>query len=328
MNQENAKSMQNGLWDLAESSGFCGAVYAVLDGAKSSKIFPAVNNSGLEHTCLFSGELNYSLKCAAPHLVKLSKNNDFLSEILPLVQGDNWGVVLFADANADTTVVRNHCRRIANVTGVNGKSLYFRYYDANIISELLPVCSADELTTLFGPIQYFVASKTIDNGPHWNVMYRSAENRLLSSQVMDVGTELKPAVPFESFSYIRPFQLRQEHMDVFEKKADLSFFKKIMSSYVRSYEPNPNLTFKVEDTPYNLSGYFWRCYPKGVEYKLESAYDFMVFFHLCRNYGWAFWEKEKYKWATEILNMPRPAEIRISKIERELSNQLVKRVWS
>lgn len=330
MNREQARALADQLWKVADSTGLGRSVYMVLDGAKSTKIYPMINNSGLESTCLFSGSLSYSLTRAAPHLVKLTKESDFLVHILEVSGGEAWGVILFADAQTDTSNVRNHCRRIANVTGVNGKSLYFRYYDPSISQSLLPVCSIDELTTLFGPIQYFITM--INSGDadwQWSAMYRSIEgDGQLETQLMKESEPLSAATPFKSFSYIRPFQLRQAHMDVFEKKADLSFFKKIMQTYTKCYEPNPNLTFKIDNTPYNLAGYLWRCYPKGVEYKLESAYDFSVFFHLCRSYGWAFWEKEKYKWVTDLLNLPRPSEVRISKIERELSNQLVKRIWS
>jgi len=46
-------------------------VYTVLDGARNRKLYPLLEQSGVQYYCLYEGPLDYSLTRAAPYLVRL-----------------------------------------------------------------------------------------------------------------------------------------------------------------------------------------------------------------------------------------------------------------
>lgn len=317
------------LWSCAAAQEKQCSVYTILDGAKNTKIHPMINNSGLESVCLFEGKLEYAQLRSAPHIVRLEKHHDFSQELVDKAWARNWGIFVIAETESGISALRKHCRRMARVLGPNGKPLYFRYYDPSILFTILPVCSSEEVSALLGPFLYVFAGMEADEEAGWTVIYREANTAELRQQqnIIDSST-LEPAEIFSAARRTNLFQLRQAHMDVFEKKADLDFFKRIFARYLRCYNDKPGKTFVIDKHSYNLINYLWRCYPKGVEYKLENAYNFMVFFDLASQFGWAFWDKPEYAWATELLELPRPAVVRIAKLERRISSKRMERFWS
>ncbi len=314
------------LWGSAKSQGCENCVYAILDGAKNPKLYAMINNSGLESSCLFAGQLSFKMMRAAPHLVKLDQSNSFTRDIIAQGWGKHWGIFLIAEPNATINSIRNHCRRISRVMSPNGKPLYFRYYDPSIITEVLPACSDEEIQILFGPISYIVTEST--DAQNWTVAYRAEENTQLKLHSIQNASEVQKSVRYTPFAYRNHFQLRQAHLNVFEKKADLDFFKEIYPRYLNCYKDNPQKLFQIGDQKFKLPAFLWQCYQKGADYELKNAYSFIVFFHLASEFGWGFWDKEQYNWVNDILEQDRPAEIRIANIEKQLSARLMERMWS
>jgi hypothetical protein len=126
------------------------SVYAVLDGARDSRIYRAVYDSRLEYECLFTGELTYDLAEAAPYLVRLQRDAAFTRWLLEQCWGRSVG--LFAWTRADLETMRRHFRRLLRVQDERGKSLYFRYYDPRVLRPYLPTCTVHELREVLGPI--------------------------------------------------------------------------------------------------------------------------------------------------------------------------------
>src|SRR5207244_1565000 len=81
-------------------------VYAVLDGARDPRIYPAVYRSGLDHECLFTGDLPHDLAEAAPYLVELERQAPFTRWLLE----EGWGrsFAVFAWTRADLETLRRH----------------------------------------------------------------------------------------------------------------------------------------------------------------------------------------------------------------------------
>ena len=122
---DQVNSIINSLWSpLADGSK--PNVFMVLDGARDKRIEPLINNTNIEHSCLYAGNLTYKLKRAAPYIVKLSEDSDFTSEILTLGWGKSWGIFLLANQETSIKTVRANCRRLAKVNGLNGENLVFR----------------------------------------------------------------------------------------------------------------------------------------------------------------------------------------------------------
>src|ERR1035438_6111751 len=77
--------------------------------------------------------------------------------------GNHWGI--FAIADADLQVMRQHLRRFLTVYDEKGKPLLFRFYDPRVMRVYLPTCNAEELGAIFGPVASYVledeSSKTL-----------------------------------------------------------------------------------------------------------------------------------------------------------------------
>ncbi|WP_437683353.1 DUF4123 domain-containing protein [Sorangium sp. So ce131] len=150
MNPPSVERLLDALFALPEDSSPAPSVYAVLDGARDSRIYRAVYDSRLEHECLFAGDIPYDLAEAAPYLVQLDRKARFTRWILE--QGWGRSVGIFAWSRADLEALRRHFRRLLRVKDEAGRALYFRYYDPRVLRVYLPTCTAGELREIFGPV--------------------------------------------------------------------------------------------------------------------------------------------------------------------------------
>lgn len=128
-------------------------VWAVLDGARDERIFPALQSSRLEHISLYAGKLPDVLKRAAPYLVELAVDYKFTRPLLDMAWGHGWGIFLRLK---DPQNLRHHLRSFLRVQDEAGRRLVFRYYDPRVLHAYLPTCEAAELKTVFGPIVSYV----------------------------------------------------------------------------------------------------------------------------------------------------------------------------
>ncbi|HEY2380036.1 MAG TPA: DUF4123 domain-containing protein [Terriglobia bacterium] len=131
-------------------------VYAILDAARNEKIYPAVKACTLEWTSLYLGKVAPELEQVAPYLVKLQKDHPFTRKVIADGWTDHWGIYIWAPS--ELIELRQHLRKFLMVRDESGKDLVFRYYDPRVFRTYLPTCSADELDSLFGPIQEFIVS--------------------------------------------------------------------------------------------------------------------------------------------------------------------------
>lgn len=126
-------------------------VFAVIDCARDKRLEPLINNSDLNHRCLYEGNLNYALKRAAPHLIELEASHPFTATLLNEGWGQSWGIFFVCPNNTDINLLRNNCRRISKVRIPNGKTFLFRYYDPRVLRLLLPTVNTQQCLALFGP---------------------------------------------------------------------------------------------------------------------------------------------------------------------------------
>lgn len=140
------------LWGLTEKQPNL-KVYAVLDGARNERIYPALADYGCEYLCLYKEKAPMVLAKVAPYLVHLKREAAFTRWLIGKGWGDSWGV--FVVSSADLFEVLVHCRQFVLVKDENGKTLYFRYYDPRVLRVYLPTCNEIEIQTLFGPVTCF-----------------------------------------------------------------------------------------------------------------------------------------------------------------------------
>lgn len=137
-----------------------GTVFAILDGASVGDLLTPLYEHQPEFECLYRGELQPDMAEVAPYLVRLERETVFTNWVLEQGWGNHWGI--FATADADLPTMRRHFRRFLVVHDPDGKPLYFRYYDPRVLRVYLPTCNAEELQTMFGPVEWFMLE---DEGP-------------------------------------------------------------------------------------------------------------------------------------------------------------------
>ncbi len=150
------------LW-CPDSDGLYPNVFALLDGARDRKIEPMLNQCGHDYQCLYSGNISYALKRAAPHIVHLQRQSLFTRKLLQRCWGNSWGIFAITPPTVELSKVRNNCRRMAKVEAPNGKTLIFRYYDPRVMRKFLPSCETNALHQVFGPVSTY-AMESEDSG--------------------------------------------------------------------------------------------------------------------------------------------------------------------
>jgi hypothetical protein len=144
------RSIEELLWP----SGFTRDVWMIVDCARDQKpIFRFLLGCHLEISCLYSGFLPPALEMAAPYLVQLNYDDQETRQLIELSWGNSWGV--FLKSGASMKNLRRHLREFLIVRDSQNHRMAFRYYDPRVLRSYLPTCSAEELRTVFGPIEYF-----------------------------------------------------------------------------------------------------------------------------------------------------------------------------
>ena len=126
-------------------------VYAVVDAARDNELAVAARSRfGLRLHTLFEGELAQYLDHAAPHLIPVRLDCEYV-ELWAEHLGRSAGILLLT--NADTDALRAHLRRMFVVTDEHGEEYFFRFYDPRVLRVYLPTCTVEEGHDFFGPIR-------------------------------------------------------------------------------------------------------------------------------------------------------------------------------
>lgn len=319
-------------------------VFMILDCARDKRIEPLINNSKLEQSCLYAGKLTYKLKRSAPHIVKLSENSTFTSEILTHGWGNNWGVFLLADQKTSIKTVRANCRRLARVKSISGKSLVFRYYDPRVIRLMLPACNQFEVDCILGESISLLIEQDKENSQPQKLGFTLFErgneqtpvivknldfneNSQSNSQCLLTGPSKNIAHSWRDF-----FQIRQEHMDALQSKINDEEFTVIKKDYIEYYlddvADNSELSFSLGSKNVDTDSFLRLCFNKAKEFKLESRDSILTFINMNHQYGWLFWTEKEYQWVEDILHSGRPCEAKMETITKKLSRILMERMWS
>jgi hypothetical protein len=157
--------------------------WAILDGARDSRIVKSVERSYQEKCCLYAGNISPQLREVAPYLVRFDRGEELSDYVLEHGWGNAWGVILTSQASLET--LRKHFRKFLRVTDEAGRKLLFRFYDPRVLSIYLPTCNNEELTTIFSPLERFVLEA---GGGNEAVEYRFSGVRLRTSR-MELGGE-------------------------------------------------------------------------------------------------------------------------------------------
>jgi hypothetical protein len=129
-------------------------LFAVLDAARSQRILDLLYGSAEEYHSLYEGPQGDALADVAPYLVRLSQGSSLLGALLTEGWGEHWGIYLTC-ANPFREL-RRHLRKALMIHAEGWENrMYFRFYDPRVLRTFLPICTAEQLNGIFGPINCF-----------------------------------------------------------------------------------------------------------------------------------------------------------------------------
>lgn len=158
MTTERLDRLDEYLWP----QGFTSDAWMLVDAARDKRIYGMLLECFYSrHNCLFSGSLAPNIQVVAPYLIHLEYDDPRTKRFIRYAWGNSWGVFLKCDNQLQT--LRHHLRTLLTARDEQGNRLMFRYYDPRVLRAYLPTCTADELQTVFGPINCFlVEGQTAD----------------------------------------------------------------------------------------------------------------------------------------------------------------------
>ncbi|MBK4215607.1 DUF4123 domain-containing protein [Paracoccus caeni] len=108
--------------------------YAVLDAAKVANLPELLEDSGLEHRCLFKGDAYETLKNVAPWIVRLEEESHFTRSLFTQSKASwhLWSVEpgIFLRSRHGLDEVWRHFRKFTRTQNRQGKWFYNRFWDA------------------------------------------------------------------------------------------------------------------------------------------------------------------------------------------------------
>ncbi|QOL80523.1 DUF4123 domain-containing protein [Pseudooceanicola spongiae] len=106
--------------------------FAVLDAARVFGLVESLEDSGLEHGCLFQGKAADDFRDVAPWIVRLEQNNRFTRSIFTEGEGssDLWDrdASLLLRSPMSLEALRRHFRKFTKVRDTEGKWFYLRFW--------------------------------------------------------------------------------------------------------------------------------------------------------------------------------------------------------
>lgn len=128
-------------------------LYAILDAARAPAILELLRDFDDEYQSLYNGKSAEDLAEYAPYLVRLQPQSELLESLISEGWGDSWGIYLACDR--PLAEVRKHFRHFLMIE-VEGRQVYFRFYDPRVLSIFLPTCRISQQDEFFGPVQTFL----------------------------------------------------------------------------------------------------------------------------------------------------------------------------
>jgi hypothetical protein len=129
------------------------SLFALMDAAREPRVLKAIAESGLDHECLLSGDLDPAIRAAAPYIVRMAHGSLGCERLILESWGRQWG--MFVSARVGLRTVHHHLRTFLRVQTEEHRKLLFRYYDPRVLRVFLPTCDTGQLWQIFGPIQRF-----------------------------------------------------------------------------------------------------------------------------------------------------------------------------
>lgn len=152
--------------------------YAILDAAKVTNLPEFLENSGLEHRCLFKGDAYDELKDVAPWIVQLEDDNSFTRNLFtrsdaPWHLWDTEPGIYFRSRGTLDEMWR-HFRKFTRAQDKRGKWFYIRFYESAYLAAYLPAMTPAKLLNFVGKAAAIMAIS--DGKAHLFNMYNQSSS--------------------------------------------------------------------------------------------------------------------------------------------------------
>jgi RHS repeat-associated protein len=137
------------------------ARYALIDCAATSdfsgddEIHTRLSRPDVEKHSLFTGQNAWAIDQVAPYLVRLDDQPLLQTWILEKGWGRIWAIFFASDAPVQTLLA--HFQKLFDIQAENGRKVFFRFYDPQILRQFIPLLDPSEARAFFGPVTRFVA---------------------------------------------------------------------------------------------------------------------------------------------------------------------------
>ncbi|MEP3348271.1 MAG: DUF4123 domain-containing protein [Litoreibacter sp.] len=141
-------------------------LYAILDAAQATGLIEMLEDQGLSHTCLYSGEAMENIGDLSPWLVELKPDCRMLRDLMTATDSLDtdapwhfWrrqiGIFIRSDQSLET--LRSHFRKYTKLVDDHGDTFFLRFFEPDFLAAILGQATAGEIAGLFVPLHSLVA---------------------------------------------------------------------------------------------------------------------------------------------------------------------------
>ena len=123
-------------------------VYAIVDGAQTEGLPARLLEMGVNHHCLFVGDLEPEVREVAPQLVSLNEDTGLFEYLVDEGWGKGWAIYLHSPLRM--LDLRKHLRTLSLAEMPDGEVVFFRYYDPMTLRSVVPGLTDAQKTSFFG----------------------------------------------------------------------------------------------------------------------------------------------------------------------------------
>ncbi len=138
---------------MSQSESQSNLTYAILDAALIFGELDTAQKLQTNFLSLYMGRSEELLSTVAPYLFPYESNSEFGTWLLDKGWGNSWGI--FVSTRSSMEDLQEHFRKFQMVQTEDGKELYFRFYDPQVLRVFLPDCETHQLKEFFGPVKYY-----------------------------------------------------------------------------------------------------------------------------------------------------------------------------
>ncbi|WP_281858342.1 DUF4123 domain-containing protein [Litoreibacter halocynthiae] len=141
-------------------------LYAVLDAAQATGLVDMLEDQGVPHTCLYSGEAMANIGDLSPWLVELRPDDRMLRDLMTATDSEDtdapwhfWrrqvGIFLRSDQSLDA--LRAHFRKYTKLRDETGDSFFLRFFEPDFLAAMLGQATPGEIAGFFAPLHSVIA---------------------------------------------------------------------------------------------------------------------------------------------------------------------------